>query len=294
MAFRWGVAWPVACACLCLLTAPLQAREKPIPKDVERFTGFVGQTMAEAMPDIKVSVKGPLLLEMMVVGGPVSVRLNAVWDFCGRDRRACRKQIDSYVATTSAMLHEAAEIKEIRPADVRIMVRGSVYIDDMRRVAAANAEVAGVFRPIAGDLWLICVADRPHGVQALSQKDIAKLGLSEEQTIALGLKNLAAALPNLAAETRVTKLGLTFAAGDFYESSRILLHDSWAEMSRAMHGHLVVAVPATDVIIYGDGGGNGDRAVLTAFAQVVAEKAPKPISVSLFEWTSTGWQVVTP
>jgi uncharacterized protein YtpQ (UPF0354 family) len=286
-----------ACAALllfALLPVLAHAREKPIPKDIDKFTTFVAERMAEAMPELKVSITGPLSVGIVVAGEPSTVRLNAIWDFCERDRRRCREQIEDYVTTTSSMLREAGEIEQIRPSDIRLVVRGPAYIEDLKNVAAGRPDFVGVFRPVAGDLWLICVADRPHGVQPLRQSDLAKLGLTEDQTIALGLKNLAAALPALAADTHVMKPGLTFAAGDFYESSRMLLHDSWAEMSRAMGGHLVVAVPETDVIIYGNGGGNGDRLVLSAFAQTMAEKAPKPISVSLFEWTPDGWQVVTP
>jgi uncharacterized protein YtpQ (UPF0354 family) len=90
------------------------------------------------------------------------------------------------------------------------------------------------------------------------------------------------------------KMGLTYAAGDFYESSRMLLHDSWAEMAKKMNGHLVVAVPSRDFLIFGNGGGNGDRNVLSAFAHSVADQAPKPLSTTLFEWTPFGWRVVTP
>jgi uncharacterized protein YtpQ (UPF0354 family) len=90
------------------------------------------------------------------------------------------------------------------------------------------------------------------------------------------------------------QMGLTFVAGDFYESSRMPFHDSWAEMSKAMGGHLVVAVPNNDFLIYGNGGGNGNRMVLSAFAKTVMAKAPKPMSATLFQWTPTGWEVVTP
>jgi hypothetical protein len=34
--------------------------------------------------------------------------------------------------------------------------------------------------------------------------------------------------------------------------------------------------------------------VLSTFAKSVMEKAPKPMSATLFQWTPTGWEVVTP
>jgi hypothetical protein len=274
-----------------------QAREKPIPKEVDKFTAYMAERFAKESPDAKVAIEGPLRLGVTLAqNDDHSVYLNAPWDFCERDRRHCRREVDSFVTNMSGSLHETAPgVRDITLADIRVVVRGPGYVEELRQVGAGHPELMAVFRPVAGDLWMICVGDRPHGVQTLNHKDIARLGLTEDQTIALGLKNLATTLPSLAADTHVLKkMGLTFAAGDFYESSRMLLHEAWADMSRAMHGHLVVAVPESDVIIYGNGGGNGDREVLSPFAQTVAEKAPKPISVSLFQWTPTGWEVVTP
>jgi uncharacterized protein YtpQ (UPF0354 family) len=135
----------------------------------------------------------------------------------------------------------------------------------------------------------------PHGTQTPGREAFAKLGLSEEQAIARGIANTAAALPPLKEHTHEVKpYGITYAAGDYYESSRMLLHDSWKEMSDSMHGNLVVAVPETHVIIFGNGTGNGDRAVLSALAKTIAEKADKPISVALFRWTQAGWEVASP
>ena len=280
-------------AFISVFTRPAQAREPAIPKDPDKFTTYMVGRFTDALPGVKVTAKGALDLEATLPRGPYQIRLDNIWSACERDRRQCRKQVDDFLANMPGVMNATGH--DVEPADIRLIVRPAGYVDDMRKVAAGKPERAGIARPIVGDLWMICVADQPHGIQMLQHVDIVKLGLSEDQTIALGLKNLAAALPSLETETHVMKQsGLKFAAGDFYESSRLPLHDSWAAMSKSMGGHLVVAVPSNDFLIYGNGGGNGDRAVLSAFAETVIEKAPKPISATLLQWTPTGWEVVMP
>ncbi len=280
-------------ACACLFATALQAREAAIPKDADKFTRFMAGRFTDALPGAKVTITAPLRLEVIMPNGPHGVFLDNIWSACERDRRRCRATVDEFLVNMPGVMKEGAE--PVRTADVRVIVRTIAYVTEMQRVADGKPERAGVARLVVGDLWMVCVADSPHGIRVLQHADLTKLGLSDEEAIALGLKNVAATLPPLESDTHVLKpYGLKFAAGDFYESSRMLLHDSWAEMSKAMGGHLVVAVPNNDFLIYGNGGGNGDRVVLSTFARTVVEKAPKPISSSLFQWTPTGWELVKP
>jgi hypothetical protein len=277
----------------CLFTATAHAREKPIPKDADRFTDYMVGRFTEALPAATVSDSFPLRVDVVIAGSPHAVFLANIWSLCERDRRECRKNIDDFIANMSGTFKEASA--EVKAADIRVVVRMADYVAQARKMVAGGLERAPIVRLVAGDLWMICVADSPHGIRVLQHGDLGKLGLTEEKAIALGLKNVAAGLRPLEADTHVLKpYTLTFATGDFYESSRMLLHDQWAEMSKAMGGHLVVAVPDNDFLIYGNGGGNGDRIVLSTFAKSVMEKAPKPMSATLFQWTQTGWEVVTP
>jgi uncharacterized protein YtpQ (UPF0354 family) len=284
---------PATIAFACLLAGAAPARERPIPKDADKFTGYMVGRFTEAMPDAKVSDSVPLRVEVVIASGAHTVYLDNIWSLCERDRRQCRKNIDDFIANMSGTMKEASA--EVKAADVRVVVRMADYIAQARKATTDRPERAPIARLVAGELWMICVADSPHGIRVLQHTDLAKLGLTEDKAIALGLKNVAAALKPLEADTHVLKpYGLKFATGDFYESSRMLLHDQWAEMSKSMSGHLVVAVPNNDFLIYGNGGGNGDRMVLSTFAKTVIEKAPKPMSATLFQWTPTGWEVVSP
>jgi hypothetical protein len=277
-----------------MLTAPSGfARSKAIPDDVDGFTEDLAGRFAKALPDRTVKVVGPLALEIGPPAKGDQVSLQRPWDYCQRERRQCAREVKDYVAEITGTIEESGA--PTQASNIRVIVRGPGYVEQMRQIAANKPEAEGIVRPVAGGLSLICVVDAPHGVKTLEKGDLAALGLSEDQAIALGIKNVAAALKPLDQDTHIfPKLGVKFATGDFYESSRMLLHDDWAEMSKAMNGHLVVAAPSSDVLVFGNGGGNGDRIVLAGFVRTIAEMAPKPLSATLFHWTATGWEVAKP
>lgn len=273
----------------CLFANLLLAREAAIPKTVDKFTDYMADRFADAMPEKKVTIKGPLELHVV----DYDLRLDSLWRSCAADRSDCANQVNLYLARLPAIMTELRDV-EVKPADIRVVVRGTAYVEDVARSTAGMPEAAPVVRSVAGDIAMICVVDQPRGFKMLSHADLVKLNLSEDQAIALGLKNVAASLPPLVSVTEDAKqVGFKMASGDFYESSRMLLHDSWAETSKAMGGHLVVAVPQSDMLVYSDGGGNGVTAV-GAFARYVVAKAQKPISSSVFHWTPTGWEVAKP
>jgi hypothetical protein len=276
------------CFAVCFAAVPVQARTQPIPDNPDGFTGYMASRAAEAMPAMKVSVKGPLELTI----GDFFARLDTLWRNCQGNRPGCDSQIESYLAELPSLMQQFKAV-DVRPADIRVVVRPAGYIDDVVHSIAGHPEAAPVVRPVAGDVLMICVVDAPRGIKMLSRGDLGKLGLTEDQAIALGLKNVAATLPPLAeAAQEVPQTGVKATTGNFYESSRMLLHDQWAEMSKAMGGHLIVAVPQSDLLIFGNGAKDG--AMIATFARNAASKAPKPISISLFQWTPTGWEVVTP
>jgi len=277
-----------------VFTMPVQAREAPIPKDQDKFTAYMAKRFTEAEPAAKISVKGPLALNIeRGANDTQTIFLTNVWDFCGRERRQCRKSVDDFIQKMSAIQRQSHTDPTMQ--NIRVVIRGSAYVRDLEEMGRKNPEHAPIVRPLGGDLWEVCVVDQPNGISQLQKGALSKLGLTEEQAVAAGEKNVAAALPPLEKDTRtVPKMGLTFAAGDFYETSRIALHTSWADLAKRYGGHLVVAAPTSDFLIYGNGTEKHDRLLLSAFAHTIVEKANRPISVTLLQWTQTGWEVVTP
>ena len=279
-------------ALLVLVAAP-RSGGAAVPTDDGGLTAYAAAAITRALPGAKVTVSGPLLLVIDLAAQSFVIRLDNVASDCRRDAASCERAMQDFIAGMAATVNEAAA--PVQPNELRAVIRRTGYIEDLRRMASGVDVAMPIVRPLAGDLWLLCVADRPHGVKALTVGDIAKLHLSEDEAVALAERNLAAALRPLGAVVHaLPPNGVGIIDGDFYDSSRLLLHDDWASLSLTMHGHLVVAVPANDVLLYGEG---KDRVALGAIATLAAKAArrsQRPISASLLNWVPGGWAIVTP
>lgn len=142
-------------------------------------------------------------------------------------------------------------------------------------------------------MWVVCVLDLPTGIKILNVEDIAKLGLSTDETMALAKRNLATALRPFDAVVRgFPDEAFGYVRGDYYEASRLLLHDEWAPLAKKAKGSLTVAVPAIDVVLYADSGRQQAMRAMTAVALDIVSKAQRPISPTLFTWTPEGWEPV--
>jgi len=278
---------------LWILAAAAGSGAAAVPTDDGGLTAYAAAAITRALPGAKVTVSGPLLLVVDLGSQSFVVRLDNVAGYCRRDAAGCERQMQDFIAGMAATVNEAAA--PVQPGELRAVVRRTPYIEDIRRMASGVDVAMPIVRPLAGDLWLLCVADRPHGVKALTVGDIAKLHLSADEAVALAERNLAAALRPLGAAIHdLPPNGIGIINGDFYDSSRLLLHDEWAPLSLTLHGHLVVAVPANDVVLYGEG---KDRVALGAIATLAVEAArrsQRPLSPSLLTWVPGGWAIVAP
>ena len=263
-----------------------------LPKDETGFTQVLAERFAKALPEAKVTVAGPLVLKIELKPGDADdLRLINPWDFCQRDRAHCEQIVADFVTNMAGSLKERSQ--PIRKADIRATVRQYAYVEDMQHVAASKPGAAPVVEKIAGNLWMVCVIDRPHGVTMLNHNHLKELGLSEADAIALAKSNLAAALPPLDKVLKELKPGeANYLSGNFYDPSRILAHDDWAPLAETLHHHLVVAVPGTSVLVYGDGRNKQAIADIEAFTQMIASKTPRAVSITLLHWTPTGWREV--
>jgi hypothetical protein len=80
--------------------------------------------------------------------------------------------------------------------------------------------------------------------------------------------------------------------GDYAEASRLLAHDDWAALSATLGGHLLVAVPAADTLLYTKGGVPGALQTLASMARATMGTSRHPVSDEVLRWTPSGWDVV--
>ncbi len=82
-------------------------------------------------------------------------------------------------------------------------------------------------------------------------------------------------------------------AGDYYESSRLSLHDDWSTIAAQMSGGLIAAVPSNDLVLYADAGQTNTVDAMATLAREMVRKSPRPLSATVFKWTKAGWELVS-
>jgi len=184
---------------------------------------------------------------------------------------------------------------QTRPAEraqVRLVVRPDDYVAQARQQMAAN-KVELLARPLVAGLWIVPVVDAPRSMRLVTRDDLAVLKLDEEAMFELGRTNLREQLRPLrdaAPVPRARELGRL--GEDDYESSRLILHAEWADLAAKMNNQLVVMVPASNLLIYGDGATAASLDALRALGREAARGSPRPLSLALLRWTMAGWEVV--
>ena len=180
-------------------------------------------------------------------------------------------------------------------AAVRLVLRSREYIDHAQKMLGATPQLA--YRSLAGsastDLVVVPVLDTAHAVRPLDDRDMRALGLELDQLIDLGESNMRATLKPLQDQARPVGPGqIGSLPRDFFEVGRVAMHTDWAPLALAQQGILLVAVPATDAVLYISEDSPAAIDALAALSRKIAGGVPTPLSGKVLKWTSTGWRLV--
>jgi hypothetical protein len=262
------------------------ARAQDVPKGSAAFTEYVAEQFRRETGGAAVVVKGPLRL---AIGG-MQANLDRIFGYCSKTTTGCEREISNYVEGIA----QAVKDRTAPPSReaVRVIVRTREYI------AAAYAAMPKDTRrlqprELAGGLVMVPAIDMPRTIRSATPADTKALGLSSDQLFELGLANLRTQLKPLMEVAPVARPGqIGHFSSDIYDSSRLAFHDSWAPLAKAHDGKLIVAVPATNTVLY-----IGDDApvAIDAFRLLVKNvwaRTPNPLSTELLRWTPTRWEVV--
>jgi uncharacterized protein YtpQ (UPF0354 family) len=275
------------CSFLVILSllADTSALAQDVPKGEAAFTDYVAAQLRHET-GATVEVKGPLTLAL----GKMQANLGRIFAFCNSNPEGCPREVSTYVKS-------AAEVytKQNTPPSkeaIRLAVRTQAYV---RSSQAALPKGAPVFqpRPLAGGLVILPVIDTPRAIGMVNEKHMQALGLSADEVFKIGLANLSKKLKPLMEVAKVVKSGqIGYFSGDVYNSSRLVLLESWSPLAKAQGGKLIVAVPATDTVLYiGDDTPIAIDA-LRALTKNALAGAPNPLSSELLRWTPKQWEVV--
>jgi hypothetical protein len=277
-------------ACAMLLGLPQAAPAAPSPRDEPGFTAALAQAFQAALPGYKITIRAPLTLEVLSPDRVVHLAgLTTIYDFCQRNPQTCDTAVESHVAQMS----DTFTRKKAPPdrALLRALVRPASYVEAIRKAYAGMEEPP--IEPFMADLWIVCALDMPQAIRVLQPGDLAKLGMSRAEALALAKENDAALLApveQVGHPMSDERVGLV--ATSPYEASRLLAPASWASLAARNGGQLLVAAPGTDVVIYADARQPNAVQKMRDQAALVAMRATRPLSPVIFRWTPVGWVIV--
>jgi hypothetical protein len=252
----------------------------------EGFTAFIARRLQEAAPHTQFHIEGPLRLTAKTPSGDHDLYLDRIYSACLRDHDGCVETMRTFVEDV-AIRYENPEPKLTRKA-LRVVVRDQAYFDQMKAVMADHGGPPAVSLP--GDNWLIVAADLPTTIKLPPQDELKGLGLTVDQALEVGERNMAAQMRRqIRAAVDSDHSGVQMISGDPYTSSLFAFPELWTPLAASFQGKLLVAMPATDVMLFGDGAAPGMARKIANTARTVMVHDDHPLSLRVFQWSEHGW-----
>jgi len=286
------VASLVLAAAIAATALDVQAQQT-VPKTEAEFTRFVADWLQRALPGFSVKSAGQLTIATSTPDGEFAgqVSLDRVWEFCRSNTEQCPGAIAHFVSAVADVARDRAQ--PIEKAMVRLVVRPEGVVQQAKRQVATAAAPILFTRRLVGDLWVIAVLDFARSMRYVTTDDLNKLGLDKDTVFELGRRNLAESLKPLREVVQsLPPNGFGRLTEDDYESSRVILHAEWASVAEQLNQNLVVMVPASNLLLYGDGSTPAGVDAMRAFAAEAARRSQRPLSGTVLRWAPRGWQVV--
>lgn len=263
-------------------------RAEAVPNDPAGFTAYVARAFALALPGAKIAMPSPLFLTIDVPGtGKHEGYLQTVYSQCQQMPERCAELVASWVDQISS-----TDSQKLAPLDrsvLRVVLRPAAYVEQLRQAQKREPVAA----PFIADLWMICVADLPKAIEFPNAKEFEALGLSRDDALKLCKENTAKALPPIkksSVSNFIGKIGLV--ADDPYESSRLLLPESWTPLIGKSQTPFFVTAPGSDVLLYTRTKSAAALKRLQVATIGIAAKARRPLSLAIFRWTPSGFEEV--
>jgi hypothetical protein len=204
-------------------------------------------------------------------------------------------QAETSVPSSAASVAAAPVVASVqaRPENLRLVLRSGAEI-----AAAKQSAESIVAQPLVGDLWQVLAVksdstDSTNLFRLATAADLDQMRLAPGDAFALGQQNAIAALPPLMTVTHDLtphQIGVIQSKED--ETSRVLATKDWSALARQLDGRLLIAVPASDTVIYCEENGTQSVRTFAAAARDMAAQSGHAVSPALLRWTPAGWQSV--
>jgi hypothetical protein len=262
------------------------------PSDKEGFTRYALAQFQQRIEGHHFTLVQPLVLK--VDGGGKdslgNLYLDRIYQYSLANPEKADAALASYADRVAAALAEL--LRPPAKEDVTLVVRSQETLRQSLRSMGASFTVAAYPRALTPSLTYLPVLNSKTSFKWVNDKILTKLGLTEEELFRLARANLRSALRPLEEVTTVPSPGQN-AVGtlrDELAPSRLLFPEEWAPIAKKLGGKLVVMVPGSDVLIYGDGSSAARIDALRTLGRDLGRRAEQPLSDAVLLWTETGWQ----
>jgi hypothetical protein len=265
----------------------LQVCAQPIPSDPTAFTEYVAAAVRLQVGETAVSIREPLRLSI----GELDGHLDRLLEYCRLNSTGCDGQVQQFAKAAAAIAQ--AKNAPIDEKAVQLVLRSDLYIQKTQTFFGVNGPQLQA-RSLVPGLMVVAVLDTPRAVRPLDERDLKKLGRSQEELFALAETNLANSLGPLSQTAKPVAAGqIGYLKPGFSEVGRVALAGQWATLAQAQGGELVIALPTTNQVLYVSESTPLARDALVTLSRKVASQSSNPLAPNtLLKWTAGHWETL--
>ncbi len=151
-----------------------------------------------------------------------------------------------------------------------------------------SGQFTAITKPLYGDLMLSFAITRGHGLELVQQRHLHEWSVSEFQLQAMAEENLKRLVDARLQPEEMNDLLMLTLDGQF-EASLLTSGVVWNRLGEQIGGDIVVAVPASDVVVATSANDPGSVARMRDFARQVRARSDHPLSDYLYRRVNGDW-----
>jgi len=258
-----------------------------VPLEPSAFTEYVATAVRREVGDTVVSARVPLHLSI----GELDGQLDRILAYCRSNGAGCDGQVQQFAKAAGDIVRE--KNAPIDPTAVQLVVRSDAYVQRMQASLGTNAPQLQA-RPLVAGLMVVAILDTPRAIRPLTERDLKKLGKSQDDLFALAAINLTNSLQPLSESAKPVAAGqIGYTKPSFGEVGRVALPAQWTSLAQAQHGELIIALPTTDQVLYISESTDVARDALRALSRKLASHSSAALAPdTLLKWTAEGWETL--
>jgi hypothetical protein len=215
---------------------------------------------------------------------PTVINLHRVFGFCGNAPEA---ECDGELARLIAVLAKAPQAAEPEAARLRIIVRDAQY---WNYVLGAMKDFVPLHRQIGEDLYAIIAFDSAESIAIAPPKDIAGLGLSDENAFLFAIRQTEKIIPGLPEDGPRIE-GLTVFQGEEYTGAMMAYPERWEALAAANGPDLAVIVNSDQFVVAAVVPDGPELERYRALAEDQCKLASRCISPNVYRWREGRWVI---